>query len=893
MKLLLELPSRETPRLDSVGGKALSLFRLAANGFPVPPARVLTADFFRPWFDRLGQSETWAELRDADFERWPELCEQLKTLAREFPFDAAQSHAFNQLAESLASTDRDALYAVRSSSPDEDLAAASFAGGYETRLGVTLSELENAVRACFLSSLDFRVFSYKRSHGFDPLSPSIAVLVQEQIDSEVAGVAFSLNPLTNDFDEAVVNANWGLGETVVSGLATPDHFVVDKVSRAILYREIGDKKTIHHLQAGGGVATVSENATAPETPSLDDAQLFQIVDALCRVEALFEHPVDVEWAFARDQLFLLQARPVTGYVPLPVELQTQPGERRRLYGDIALASGLTINAPISTLGLDWMSRVVRSIFRPYLGTFELSLEPRHRIWFFAGHRMYQDLSNMLWLASPQKMAKGMAESDALMAETFLAIDRDRYRAAQRPLWYGWQGAKKLPRLFWRLCGPGWRTLRALAFPKAEKARHTRETTAFRELAKTRLDPSLPLSVFLDRATDLLASRVFNDVIPALAAYVIAHSLVDWVVGKRDPARLGLAQKLKLGFKGNVVAEMGIALHELSGALGDELAAEPIPLAQRLADGTLSSEAREAWKRFDARFGCRGPMEMDIAEPRFGDRPSLALRLAAQMRATPVDREPARLQERTIAERKAAYRQLSGELGPLRRALLRRVYLLLDLFGETRDTPKHQCLVVYHAVRRRFEQEGQRLRDHGRLDSPEHIFDLAYADVELAAQKPDLDLRSLREKRNVFKNRLQANVRSFPGVIDSRGRILRPARRAEEPGQLSGTPISNGVATGPVKVLHTPDEKPVEPGDILVAYTTDPGWTPLFVNAAAVILEIGGVLQHGAVVAREYGKPCVAGVDRVTERLKDGQLVEVDGSRGIVRVIEKSDTEREP
>ncbi len=162
--------------------------------------------------------------------------------------------------------------------------------------------------------------------------------------------------------------------------------------------------------------------------------------------------------------------------------------------------------------------------------------------------------------------------------------------------------------------------------------------------------------------------------------------------------------------------------------------------------------------------------------------------------------------------------------------------------------------------------------------------MTFRDLESAALDPSLDLREVREERTRFLKILQAQVTEFPQVIDSRGRILHPPPREEKPGELSGMAVSPGVVTGRVKMLRDPHEKPVNKGDVLVAYTTDPGWTPLFVNAAAVVLEVGGILQHGAVVAREYGKPCVVGIDRATTKLHDGQRVEVDGTAGVIRLL---------
>jgi pyruvate,water dikinase len=186
-------------------------------------------------------------------------------------------------------------------------------------------------------------------------------------------------------------------------------------------------------------------------------------------------------------------------------------------------------------------------------------------------------------------------------------------------------------------------------------------------------------------------------------------------------------------------------------------------------------------------------------------------------------------------------------------------------------------------RRQVVSIAQSLVDAGRLDNTEQVFDLGIGDIERAMEDPSINLRELAEKNTRFLRKIK-DIHDFPPVIDSRGKIFFPTRREFNEGELVGEPISPGTVRGPVKVLHTPDEKPVLPGDILVAEATDPGWTPLFINAGGVVLEIGGLLHHGALVAREYGKPCVAGIEDVTSLLQDGQEVEVDGLNGIVRVI---------
>ncbi len=219
--------------------------------------------------------------------------------------------------------------------------------------------------------------------------------------------------------------------------------------------------------------------------------------------------------------------------------------------------------------------------------------------------------------------------------------------------------------------------------------------------------------------------------------------------------------------------------------------------------------------------------------------------------------------------------------------LEKYYRTWVMFGGYRETPKHYVIRVIDLFRRSALEIGQAFTAQGRLDTPQQIFDLTIADIDRARVEPDIDLRALARERTVLINKIRKS-HLVARIIDSRGRIFNPNRKASAEGELSGVPISPGTVQGRVRVFHYANEKKLLPGEILVARATDPGWTPLFIDARGIILEIGGALQHGAVVAREYGVPCVSGVDDATHLLKDGQLVEVDGSNGVVRLLEEPD-----
>jgi len=865
-------PGEANPSLCEVGGKAAALMRLSEAGLSVPPGAVLTTDFFAPWFAALEATEAWAILIGSPSEAWPESCAALAAKVADLPLDAAQHETLAALREALDGS----LFAVRSSSPEEDLGSASFAGGYETVLGVTRGKLESAIRNCFASSLDARVLLYKQERGFDPFSPRLAVVVQTQIDSEVSGVGFSLNPITNDYDEAVFDASWGLGESVVSGAVTPDHFVVNRASGEILSRELGTKKSSLHLDHAGGLQ--SRFGYRSVELCLDDEMLGELVAAIATIEALFGLPVDIEFCFAEGMLFILQARPITAWVPLPETMLTPPGARRRIYMDIALSGGLTINAPISPIGQSWMARFARELVQTYLGELPVELGPDDQMWFLEGGRMYQDLSNLLWLVSPARLAKGMRGKDALMADTIANVSAAEYRAATRPSWVSLRMALAYPGIVWRLRRVLFRVILSALAPARARRTYDREVKAFEAEFAALPDASIP--ELIARHSERVIRHVLEVTMPGMMLSLSGLSLAEWIVPARHKV---LGDLLQRGFEGNVVVDMGAALYRMSRLLEPADMADPEVLAQRLKAGELPPPFLVAWQDFLSRYGWRGPHEVDLGSERYADAPLLALRQMCMMSGS--DFDPEVVHRAHQGERRAAYAELMSRMGFVRRALLRRAYRWIDLFGGTRDTPKHDYLMFFAALRRRAMYEGQRFVAAGRLDEANEVLSLSLEQIEEARHDAELDLRQCAEQNTAFLEKLRALVRSFPAVIDSRGRILRPAPREELPGQLRGQAISPGVVRGRVNVLNHPNEKPVKPGDILVAHTTDPGWTPLFVNAAAVVLEVGGMLQHGAVVAREYGKPCVGGISRLLERLHDGQLVEVDGNEGVVRILE--------
>jgi pyruvate,water dikinase len=666
-------------------------------------------------------------------------------------------------------------------------------------------------------------------------------------------------------------------------MVSPDHFVVDKVGKEILEKQLGGKGTAVYLSHQGGI----EERPGPDSAKycLTDKQVLAITDLLVQIENLYEKPTDIEWAFADGSLYLLQARPITAYVPLAPEMMTEPGERRILYMDAGLTEGVTINRPMTPLTLDWMFGSLGMWVALFVGPVDLKAggEPSRSLVFGTGGRFYLNLSQALTITSPKMIAREFQAVDVLLGELFANIDEDRYKADNKikPLRWGFILAH-IPRALWALRHFVSKTIFAFIRPEEfhryfkgviENAVFELQTTNYENLSLRELITKLDAEL-----TPIISKAAFPPIVP----FFYYMGRLDKLFSDGTGEDKQLLESLKFGFAGNEAVDIGIQLYRMSKMLSPADFADLNQLSQQVEDRLLPADFLATWDNFVADYGMRGPGELELANSRYGDDPKLALEQMSYMVDSDID--PEQMQKEHVADRQEAYKKLLGKCSGRKKKQLKRVYKILDLLGPTRDTPKYLWVLDNGIVRRRVLQEGHMFVEQGRLDALEDIFWLTLDEIEAAYVDPDFDLRLAGDEKKPLYRKLD-QVLAFPHMIDSRGRIGVVERPKGDPNVLTDLGISRGVAKGRVKVLHTPRQKPIEKGDILVAYTTDPGWTPLFINAEAIILEVGGMLQHGGVVAREYGKPCVAGIQGVTTALQDGQLIEVDGTTGVVRILE--------
>ena len=851
------------PALDLVGGKARSLIEATAAGFNVPAGFVLDVDFFRPWLDAVRAGPAWQAFLDCADDDTRTACDAVKASCASLTLTDGQR---TELESALGALNAERCFAVRSSSPEEDLEGTSFAGGYETTLGVAPNTLEEALRTSFTSVFDERIVAYKRQHGMATDDPRIAVIVQEQVPSDVAGVAFSLNPRNNCYDEAVINANFGLGETVVNGHVTPDTFVVEKVRGEILERAVAAKSHAAWLVNGGG--TEERDNAEPEAACLTDEQALAVAQLAADAEAHYGAPMDIEWAIHEQALYLLQSRPITAYVPLPPGMITEPGARKNLYLDmIVLTQGF--GDSLSVLGAGLWGRML--------------VQMKAEIMVDAGAegtvvnmdgRQYFNLSSMV-------RALGMSGVGSLIktydTPTRRIVDSVDFDAEYRP--------EKLPQA---LKGARWKMLKSVVrllpsvirgLVKVEESLRDYERLFERDLASGRVlaGQEMPFDEMQEALLVLFQNQLQS--VGAIAAPYAARPRLARLF-RDDAEAQDLLVALEMDLPGNPTAEMGRRMFELASF--DELhgTEDGAAFEAKIRARSYSAEFLSAYDAYMERFGCRGIKEIDIATPRaYENLPAFF----DQLRAIDLGKGAMATAERRRVEAHERLFEIAGARGKEKK--VRKLANTIRSAAGYREAPKFFFIQVVDLLRRRALVLAERLVAAGRMDDPQQVFELTPFQLGEAERDEGFDLRAAIE-RNLSTRRHLDRVRDWPRVIDSRGKIRRPPLSETEDG-LVGDAIAPGTVRGRAKVLHAPYEKPLEEGEILVTRASDPGWTPIFVNAAGVVLEVGGPLQHGAVIAREYGLPCVSGLDGVVNLIEDGQMIEVDGSNGVVRILDEA------
>lgn len=892
-KTILPLDSDEAT-LDRVGGKGANLSRLARAGYPVPAGFLVTTEAYRVY---VAANDLGARIVARVNGIRPDAPEELETASHEirawFAEGVVPAEFVAELRNAYDSLSHPPV-AVRSSATAEDLPDMSFAGQQDTFLNVIGEEaLLAAVVKCWSSLWTARAIGYRARNGIPPDNVALAVVAQAMVSSEASGVLFTANPLTGLRTETVIDAAVGLGEALVSGQVEPDHYVVETAKGRISSKTLGAKALAIREKTGGGVITIHQDASQHQ--ALADEQIRTLTSLGQRVAAEYNSPQDIEWAWAGGRLSLLQSRPITSLYPVPDDL---PAEPLRVMFSFGAVQGVL--DPMTPLGQDAIRFAVSGLGSA-LG-FGLTYDTQ-KVFRLAGERVWVDFTAVI----RSRVGRNALNIALPMIEPSVA-------QALQPLWddprlapgKGGVSPSLIVRLAPHLFPLVIRVVRYLLDPDGRRKKAIEETEEFLARLRAKCAATGDRQTKLTQRIAVLRelSHAFPQAIPTLITGLVA-GMVSFNVLNRLAAHLSLDDPFRLvleatrGLPHNVTTEMDLRLWETARAIRSDPAASAqfrteaaSQLAADYLAGKLPGAAQEAIRRFVEGYGVRGIAEIDFGRQRWREDPTpLMQALQSYLRIEDGSRAPdvvfKRGEEAALAAMVRIEEAARGApRGWLKARLVRLFgYRMRSLMG-LRESPKFFIVRMMGVIREGLLDSGREFVEAGPLAEADDLFFLHLPEVEELASGASRDWATLiAERRAVFQR--EKLRRQIPRLLVSDGRAvyegLTDAAAGE--GVIVGSPVSPGVVEGVVRVVLDPHGSQLSPGEILVCPGTDPAWTPLFLAAGGLVMEVGGLMTHGSVVAREYGIPAVVGVDRATQRLKTGQRIRVDGSSGKILVLE--------
>ncbi|HEV8635330.1 MAG TPA: rifamycin-inactivating phosphotransferase [Chloroflexota bacterium] len=845
-----------------VGGKGAHLGELSRiEGIRVPAGFCVTTDAFRRIMteapsiddplDRLSRLQP--DDREAIRALSAEIRRTLEGIA--IPDDLATA-----ITRALARLGEQAACAVRSSATAEDLPTASFAGQQDTYLNVVgPAAILRHVSRCWASLFTERAVTYRLRNGFDHRKVHMAVVVQRMVFPRASGVLFTADPVTGNRKVASVEASFGLGEALVSGVVNADVYKVrdgEVVARAIATKRLA----VHAAPAGG----TQERAIEPERqdePALTDAQVVRLAQLGRRIEAHFGRPQDVEWCLVDDGFQIVQSRPITTLFPIPA---AEDGENH-VY--VSVGHGQMMTDAMKPLGLSlWQLTAARPMYE-------------------AGGRLFVDVTR--GLASPASRAGLLAvlgRGDPLIGDALRTIlDRGDFvpslpdeGPAAAPAGGAPPPIETDPAIVAELIGRSQASIAALK----------------REI-RTKSGPAL-LDFILADLQEL--KRILFD--PRSHQAIMAGMEATWWLNDQLQAWLGeknAADTLAQSAPNNVTSEMGLALLDVADAIRPHPAV--VAFLERVEDdGFLDElpelaggrEARDAIRAYLDKYGMRCVGEIDVTRPRWSERPTTLVPMilgniknfepGAGQRRFEQGRQEARKREQELLERLRALPDGARKAEEAKRMIDR-----VRTFIGYREYPKYGMVSRYFVYKLALLEEAERLVQAHVLREKEDLFYLTFQELQDVVRTNQADELLIRQRKEAFRS---YQALTPPRVLTSDGEVVAGAYRREDvpAGALVGLPVSAGTVEGRARVVLDLAEADLEAGDILVTAYTDPSWTPLFVAIKGLVTEVGGLMTHGAVIAREYGLPAVVGVEHATRLIRDGQRIRVHGTDGYVEIL---------
>ncbi|PEC32771.1 phosphoenolpyruvate synthase [Bacillus cereus] len=864
---VLNFQEIENTQLSLVGGKGLNLGELTnIQGIQVPEGFCVTTVGYEKAIEQNEELQTLLQqLTKLKMEERAQIGEMSKKIrevimAVEIPTDVVEA-----VAHYLSRFGNEHAYAVRSSATAEDLPYASFAGQQDTYLNIIGEEaILQHVRKCWASLFTERAVTYRMQNGFEHNQVSICVVVQKMVFPEASGILFTADPITSNRKVLSIDASFGLGEALVSGLVSADNYKVKEGE--ISETMIATKKIAIYAVKEGGTETKQIDPVQQKLQTLSEQQILQLAQIGRQIEAYFGCPQDIEWCLVDDTIYIVQSRPITTLYPIP---EVNDGENH-VY--ISVGHQQMMTDAMKPLGLSFFLLTTSAPMRK------------------AGGRLFVDATQQLALpASRDYLINTLGKSDPLVRDALTTIvERDNFIKLLPDDEKGKSVGKSVPP--------------ANSQPEIENdpaivTNLIQNSQASIEELKRNIQTKSGLDVlhFILEDIQQLKKVLFNS--QSIAIIMAGMNASSWINEKMEQwlGEKNAADVLSQSVQNNITSEMGLALLDVADVIRPY--PEVIAYLQHVEDDSFLDEliqfkggetVRDAIDAFLNKYGMRCSGEIDITKTRWSEQPATIIPMilnhirdfeyGASKRKFEEGLQEALKKEEELLER---LQHLPG--GEQKVEETKRMICNLRNFIGYREYPKYGMIHRYFIYKQALLKEAEKLVKNNVLDEIEDIYYLTFEELHEVVRTNKLDYELIHQQKNEYK--LYEKL-TPPRVMTSDGEIITGKYKRENlPAEaIVGLPVSSGVIEGRARVILNMEDANLEEGDILVTAFTDPGWTPLFVSIKGLVTEVGGLMTHGAVIAREYGLPAVVGVENATKLIKDGQRIRVHGTEGYIEVL---------
>ncbi|TQR37286.1 phosphoenolpyruvate synthase [Brevibacillus brevis] len=868
---VLGFQEMEKTQLLLVGAKGLNLGKLSKiEGIQVPEGYCVTTVGYQK---AIEQNEAYHTLLDRltmlkvdDRDQIGEISRKIRQiiLEVEIPSDVVEA-----VTRYLSRFGKEHAYAVRSSATAEDLPHASFAGQQDTYLNIIgIDAILQHISKCWASLFSDRAVIYRMQNGFDHSQVYLSVIVQRMVFPQASGILFTAHPITGNRKLLSIDASFGLGEALVSGLVSADVYNVR--NEQIVDKRIAAKKIAIYGRQEGGTETRQLNPDQQKTQALTDQQILQLERIGRQIEEHFGCPQDIEWCLADDTFYIVQSRPITTLYPIP-EANDQ---ENHVYVSVGHQQMMT--DPFKPLGISvWVLTGASPMFKT------------------AGGRLFVDITKGLASTTGRQNLLGvLGHSDPLIKDALITIiergdfikldPNDQSEPGPIKSHIGMSTADILaeagndPAIVANLIKSSERSLSAL--------KHNLQTKSGLDVFDCILED---MQQRRQRASNL---KNLNVIMAAMHASAwINEKMNDWL-GEKN-----VADTLSLSVPNNVTSEMGMELLDVADVIRPY--PEIIDYLQQVMDDNFLDElgqfeggqqVRDAIAAYLDKYGMRCAGEIDITRTRWSEKPSILVPMilsniknlepGASKRKFEQGRQEALKKEQDLLARLI---QLPG--GEQKAKETKQMIDLIRNFLGYREYPKYDIVSRYFIYKQALLKEAEQLVQANVLYEKEDIYYLAFEELQEVVRTNKLDYQIISKRKDEYKSYEKLTP---PRVITSDGEIITGQYKRENiPAEaIVGLAVSSGVVEGRARVILNMAEADLEDGEILVTAFTDPSWTPLFLSIKGLVTEVGGLMTHGAVIAREYGLPAVVGVENATKRIKDGQRIRVHGTEGYIELL---------